>query len=60
MFQVHGEVSSAMVSLAVRRQTPWGRGLVYDSLAVDFANGERLVLKGESSDIVFQGYTRLR
>ena len=59
LFQVHGEVSSAMVSLAVRSHALWGRSLVYESLAVDFPHGERLVLKGSGTDPVFQGYTRL-
>jgi hypothetical protein len=40
LFQVHGETSSAMVSLAVRNHTPWGRGLIYSSLVVDLPNGE--------------------
>ena len=65
-----------MVSLAVRRQaTGWhylatggGRGLLYESLAVDFANGERLVLKGSVRGVGGEGvggegvlgrYTRL-
>ena len=60
LFQVHGEVSSAMVSLAVRSHALWGRGLVYESLAVDFPHGERLVLKGSGTDSIFQGYTRLQ
>ena len=65
-----------MVSLAVRHQaTRWhylatggGRGLLYESLAVDFANGERLVLKGNVKGVDGDGvggegvlgrYTRL-
>ena len=59
LFQVHGEHSSAMVSLAVRNHTLWGRGLIYDSLVVDLPNGERLVLKGQRSDhAVLQAYTQ--
>lgn len=60
MFQMDGEHSSAMVSLAVRRATLWGRKLQFTSLAVDLPSGERLLLKGPSSSVVFQGYTKLR
>lgn len=60
MFQVSGERSNALVSVEVLRQTTWSRALKFQSLAVDLPSGERLVLKGASSDVVFQGYTRLR
>ena len=60
MFQLNGEISSAMVSMEVKGDRPWGRGLNYRSLSVDLPSGERLVLKGQSGDVVFQGYTRLR
>ena len=60
MFQMDGEHSTAMVSLAVRRATLWGRKLQFTSLAVDLPSGERLLLKGPSSSVVFQGYTKLR
>ena len=60
LFQVHGEISSAMVSLSVRNHTPWRRGLIYDSLIIDLPNGERMALKGNISHTVIQSYkTRL-
>lgn len=58
MFQINGTHSSAMVSLEVMRQT--AEGLKFKSLAMDFANGERLLLKGTVDDVVFKGVTRLR
>ena len=58
MFQVSGTHSSAMVSLEVFRRT--AEGLRFKSLAVDFANGERLLLKGKPDDVVFKGVTKLR
>ena len=58
MFQVNGTHSSAMVSLEALRQT--SEGVQFKSLALDFANGERLILKGTVDDVVFQGVTRLR
>ena len=60
MFQVNGEHSSAMVSMGVRRAALWSRRLQFTSLAVDLPSGERLLLKGPSSSVVFQGYTKLR
>lgn len=57
LFQVHGEVSSAMVSLAVRNHTLWGHDLVYKSLVVDLPNGERLVLKGNTRDSIIHCYS---
>lgn len=60
LFQVHGEISSALVSLEAINHTPWGRGLLYKSLVVDLPNGERLVLKGHVTDSIVEGYsTRL-
>lgn len=60
LFQVHGEISSAMVSLSVRNNSPWRRGLIYDSLIIDLPNGERMALKGNISHTVIQSYkTRL-
>ena len=58
MFQVNGTHSSAMVSLEIFRRT--SEGLNYKSLAVDFANGERLLLKGKLDDVVYKGVTKLR
>ena len=57
MFQVNGEVSSGMVSadVSIRHGE-----LVYQSLAVDLPSGERVLLKGSPSKVVFKGYTRLR
>ena len=58
MFQVNGTHSSAMVSLEASRQR--SERAQFKSLALDFANGERLILKGTVDDVVFQGVTRLR
>ncbi|KAL5468707.1 hypothetical protein EMCRGX_G029816 [Ephydatia muelleri] len=58
MFQVCGEHSSAMVTLQVPPQSK-GIPVQCKTLIVDFANGERLVLKGTAESVVFQGYTTL-
>ncbi|KAI6658110.1 hypothetical protein LOD99_15823 [Oopsacas minuta] len=63
MFQVLGDKSTGMVSLQVDRRPLYGgkgRRDQYSSLAVDFRNGERLIISGNPADIIFQGYTRLR
>ena len=60
MFQLNGEISSAMVSVDVERQAWLGHQLHFRSLAVDLPTGERLLLKGSDAAVVFQGYTRLR
>ena len=63
MFQLLGDKSTGMVSLRVDRRPLFGRagrGDMYSSLAVDFKNGERLILSGEPNQVIFQGYTRLR
>ena len=61
MFQVHGQLSSAMVSMSCESNLlPRTSGTVFKSLAVDMPNGERILLKGQSQDVVFKGYTRLR
>ena len=57
LFQVHGQLSSAMVSLVVRKHTLWRSGLLYESLMVDLPNGERLVLKGSPLANVLERYT---
>ena len=58
MFQMNGTHSSAMVSLEVYKRT--AKGIKFKSLAVDFVNGERLLLKGRQEDVIFKGVTRLR
>ena len=58
MFQVCGEQSSAMVTLQTPSQSR-GTPVQCKTLIVDFANGERLILKGSAKDVVFQGYTSL-
>lgn len=58
MYQVNSDDTMAMVS-AEAVQTIAG-GYQITNLAVDFQNGDRIVLEGDPNEVVFQGVVKLR
>mmetsp|Transcript_17985 Transcript_17985/g.53266 ORF Transcript_17985/g.53266 Transcript_17985/m.53266 type:complete len:293 (-) Transcript_17985:2597-3475(-) len=58
MYQINSDDTMAMVS-AEATQSILG-GYEITNLAVDFQNGERVVLTGDTKDVVFKGVVKLR
>jgi hypothetical protein len=58
MYQINGDDGMAMVSAEAVQSLMGGYNIT--NLAVDFQNGERVVLKGNPKDVVFKGVVKLR
>jgi hypothetical protein len=58
MYQINGDDGMAMVSAEAVQSLMGGYNIT--NLAVDFQNGERVVLRGNPKDVVFKGVVKLR